>query len=241
MAINLDKLREKHLEMNKTGIQRNFMDSFLALKDGSQYIRILPWKDEDKEFYAETKIHRVKLADGNPKNFHCRKIHGEICPMCEAYFGLWKLSQDKDDEHANKAREIKPRDRFYLNVVDRETSEVKILSIGQILFKKIVATIMDPDYGDITDLENGHDFKIMKIMEGQWPKYDQSSPRPRPEPAGSEQDVAAWMDGLHDVHALVKVEDYEEMMHVAQSYLPSLAKGVDVEDDDDDYESNLEG
>jgi hypothetical protein len=127
-----------------------------------------------------------------------------------------------------------------LNVVDRETSEVKILSIGQILFKKIVATIMDPDYGDITDLENGHDFKIMKIMEGQWPKYDQSSPRPRPEPAGSEQDVAAWMDGLHDVHALVKVEDYEEMMHVAQSYLPSLAKGVDVEDDDD-YESNLEG
>ena len=31
------------------------------------------------------------------------------------------------------------------------------------------------------------------------------------------------------------------MMQVAQSYLPSLAKGVDIDDEDEGYESNLEG
>ena len=205
------------------------MNNFLVINEGSQYIRILPWKDDEHEFYASTKIHRVKLADGNDKYFHCRRIHGEACPLCDAYHGLWSLSKENTDEHANTARTIQPRDRFYMNVVDRESGEVKILSVGQILFNKIITTMLDDDYGDITDPETGHDFKIVKVIEGQWPKYDQSGPRPKSEPSGEPLEQAAWMEGLHDIHALVKLEDFSETMVVAQSYLPSLAKGVDVE------------
>ena len=221
MAINLDKLREKHLEMNKSGIQRNFMDSFLALKEGSQYIRILPWRDEDKEFYAETKIHRVKLADVNPKNFHCRKIHGEKCPLCDLYYSLWKTGV-KDDE--DLARKIKPRARYYMNVIDRETGKVKILSVGIMLFQKILNTILDEDYGDITDVKNGHDFKIIKIMEGQFPKYDQSQARPKPSEAGSKAEVAEWMDSLHDVHGLVKLEEYDDVVNITEEITPPSMK-----------------
>jgi len=220
MAIDLDALRAKHAELSNPGsgnANSDFLSNFIQLQEGTNSIRLLPGKDEDTLFYAETKIHRVPNGDGQVKNVHCRKIHGEPCPLCDTYYSLWK-EPNKDED---LARQIKPRSRYYLNVVDRETGDVKILSIGVILFKKIIAAMLDEDFGDITDLATGHDFKIVKIMEGQWPKYDQSSPRPKSSEAGSKAEIAAWMDSLHDVHALVKLEDYEDVKEAAQALLPS--------------------
>ena len=218
MAIDLDALRAKHAELSNPGnANSDFLSNFIQLQEGTNSIRLLPGKDEDTLFYAETKIHRVPNGDGQVKNVHCRKIHGEPCPLCDSYYSLWK-EPNKDED---LARQIKPRARYYMNVVDRESGDVKILSIGVILFKKIIAAMLDEDFGDITDLATGHDFKIVKIMEGQWPKYDQSSPRPKSSEAGSKAEIAAWMDSLHDVHALVKLEDYEDVKKAAQALLPS--------------------
>ena len=243
MAIDLNALRAKHAELSNPSGNANtdFLSKFVQLQEGMNTVRILPGKDEDTLFYAETKIHRVPSGDGQVKNVHCRKIHGEPCPLCDAYYGLWK-EPNKDED---LARQIKPRSRYYLNVVDRETGDVKILSIGVILFKKIIAAMLDEDFGDITDLESGNDFKIVKIMEGQWPKYDQSQPRPKSSEAGSKAEVATWMDSLHDIHALVKLEDYEDVKNSAQELLPSHegssqnpAAAENVADDD--YLSKLQ-
>tara|TARA_R110002020_G_scaffold276062_3_gene491320 strand:+ start:935 stop:1687 length:753 start_codon:yes stop_codon:yes gene_type:complete len=217
MAIDLDALRKKHEQLsNPGGTAQNadFLNKFFQLKEGTNTLRILPWKDDEKEFYAETKIHRVTDSQGNVKNHHCRKVHGEACPLCDLYYGLWKTGKKEDED---LARQIKPRARYYMNAVDRETGTVKILSIGVILFKKIIGAMLDEDFGDITDLENGHDFKIIKTMEGQWPKYDQSQPRPKSEAAGSKAEIAEWTDTLHDVHALVPLEEYDECKRVAES------------------------
>tara|TARA_R110002020_G_scaffold379488_2_gene590717 strand:- start:2828 stop:3571 length:744 start_codon:yes stop_codon:yes gene_type:complete len=217
MAIDLDALRAKHEELNngnKGGsTNADFLSKFMQLQEGTNTVRILPWKDEDKQFFAETKIHRIKQADGNIKNVHCRKVHGEACPLCDLYYSLWKTGRAEDED---LARQIKPRARYYMNVVDRETSSVKILSIGVILFKKIIGAILDGDFGDITDVEEGHDFKIHKEMEGQWPKYDQSQPRPKSTSAGSKAEIAEWMEVLHDVHALVPLEEYDEVKKAAE-------------------------
>tara|TARA_Y100000034_G_scaffold130671_1_gene189649 strand:+ start:574 stop:1311 length:738 start_codon:yes stop_codon:yes gene_type:complete len=237
MAIDLNALRAKHAELSNPGGNSNadFLSNFIQLQDGTNVIRLLPGKDEETMFYAETKIHRVPHEDGTTRNVHCRKIHGEPCPLCDAYYALWKEPHKNED----LARQIKPRARYYMNAVDRESGEVKILSIGVILFKKIIAAMLDEDFGDITDLAKGHDFKIVKIMEGQWPKYDQSQPRPKSCEAGSKAEVAAWMDSLHDVHALVKLEDYESVKESAQALFSTPEgssetpqKAEDVEDED---------
>jgi len=216
MAIDLDALRKKHEQLNNPGSANNadFLKKFYQIPEGSNAIRILPWKDEDKEFYAETKIHRVTQPDGNIKNIHCRKIHGEACPMCDLYFGLWKTGKQEDED---LARQIKPRARYYMNVVDRESGDTKILSIGVILFKKIIGAMLDEDFGDITDPQTGHDFKIVKVMEGQWPKYDQSQPRPKSSPLGSNAEIATILDSLHEIHDLVKLEDYEIVKQAAET------------------------
>ena len=111
-----------------------------------------------------------------------------------------------------------------MNVVDRDTGKVKILSVGIMLFQKILNTILDEDYGDITDVKSGHDFKIIKVMEGQFPKYDQSQARPKPTEAGSKGEVAEWMDSLHDVHGLVKLEEYDDVANITEEITPPSMK-----------------
>jgi hypothetical protein len=246
MAIDLEALRKKHEQLNNpAGANNNnadFLQKFYQIPEGSNAVRILPWKDDDKEFYAETKIHRVPGPDGNVKNIHCRKVHGENCPMCDLYYALWKTGRKEDED---LARQIKPRARYYMNILDRESGDIKILSVGVILFKKIIGAMLDEDFGDITDVEAGHDFKIVKEMEGQWPKYDQSQPRPKSSPLGSKAEIASSMDSLHEIHDLVKLEDYEEVKKAAATLTNVAVQGTSSQQEatdvsDNDYLSKLQ-
>jgi hypothetical protein len=246
MAIDLEALRRKHEQLNNpAGANQNsdFLQKFYQIPEGTNAVRILPWKNEEKEFYAETKIHRVPQPDGNVKNIHCRKMHGEKCPMCDLYYGLWKTGRKEDED---LARKIKPRSRYYMNILDRESGDVKILSIGVILFKKIIGAMLDEDFGDITDVANGHDFKIVKEMDGQWPKYDQSAPRPKSSELGSGSEIASAMDSLHDIHELVKLEDYDEVKKATDMLIGVSVQGTSApepseEVSDNDYLSKLQG
>jgi len=242
MAIDLDKIREIHNSLQNQGsADGSFINNFFQVVEGTNTVRVLPPKEEGQDFYSMTKLHRVRDTEGRMKSFHCRRTQGESCPLCDLYFGLWKTGKTEDQD---LARQIKARDRYYMNIVDRETTKVKILSVGVILFKKIVATIMDADYGDITDLEKGHDFKIIMYKEGQWPKYEQSAPRPKPSPAGSSAEIATWMDELHDLSSLVKLEDYEELKVIAESLavqgtISSVSREEASPVSDDDYLTRL--
>ncbi len=246
MDIDLEALRKKHEQLNNpAGANNNnadFLQKFYQIPEGSNAVRILPWKDDEKEFYAETKFHRVPGPDGNVKNIHCRKVHGENCPMCDLYYALWKTGRKEDED---LARQIKPRARYYMNILDRESGDIKILSVGVILFKKIIGAMLDEDFGDITDVESGHDFKIVKEMEGQWPKYDQSQPRPKSSPMGSKAEIASSMDSLHEIHDLVKLEDYEEVKKAAATLTNVAVQGTSSQQEatdvsDNDYLSKLQ-
>ena len=95
MPIDLDALRAKHQELSNPGkanSNSDFLANFLQLQEGTNAVRILPGKDDENLFYAETKIHRVPDGDGRTKNVHCRKIHGEPCPMCDTYSFCWRYS-----------------------------------------------------------------------------------------------------------------------------------------------------
>jgi len=144
MAIDLEALRLKHEQLSNpaTATQSNadFLKKFYQIPEGTNAVRVLPWKDEEREFYAETKIHRIPQGEGNVKNVHCRKIHGEPCPLCDLYYGLWKTGRKEDED---LARQIKPRARYYMNILDRESGDVKILSVGVILFKKIIGAMLE--------------------------------------------------------------------------------------------------
>jgi hypothetical protein len=242
--VNIEELRKKYNQINKqpAADTQDFLKKFLMMEEGTTQVRILPGKTEDDNFYAETGIHRI-----NDKNYHCPKVQGHECPLCDLSFKLWNT---KDEGNMSIARQIKARKRFYLNAVERETGEVKILSVGIKLFSKILDCFFDDDYGDITNLKTGNDFKIVKDKSGEWPNYDKSSPKPAKSEAGTDQEVAVWMDKLHDIQGLVKPASYEELKSLSlgitgDDIVEQARQAADVvtssEEDGEDYLKHLKG
>jgi len=246
--VNLEELRKKYDAIQKAqsggGGDNDFLKKFFMMEEGTSVVRVLPSVEgSENEFYSETAIHRI-----NDKNYHCPRVKGHDCPVCDLYYRLWKVEGPMREEAQDLARQIKPRKRYYMNVVDRRDDSVKILSMGMKLFGKILDCFFDEDYGDITNLKEGWDFKIVKDTQGQWPSYDKSSPKPKQSAAGSEKQVAEWMDELHDIHGLVKFPTYDELKGLAME-MESLVMGTpsrsapketpESNESDDDYIAHL--
>lgn len=58
-----------------------------------------------------------------------------------------------------------PKPRYYVGVLDRTSGEVKILEIGNQVYKAIASYIKDPDYGD----PSNYDIKIIRAPKGTSP------------------------------------------------------------------------
>jgi hypothetical protein len=167
------------------------------------------------------------------------------CPVCQAYNSLWEQIKKTDNgsERAKleaKARAIKPVERYYWNVivrseVDPKTQEMrknvgpKILSIGKTLHGMILESIRGNELmgkealGDVTDPRKGRDFKIMKkVVKGsggaEYPNYDQSV-FVDPTPAGNTEDLRTWLTNIHDLQALRKLTNRDEIQIEVSKYI----------------------
>ena len=236
--VNIEDLRKKYEQINRKPGE-GFSDKFYKFEDGPQMVRVLPWKDDELPFYKESAIHRI-----DNKNHHCPKtLKGEPCPMCDFVSTLYNAG---DDNSVALARQLKAGKRFYMNVVDRNDSKVKIMSVGIKLFSKILDRFFDDDYGDITDTTTGHDYKVVRDRSGQWPTYDKSCPRPAKSEAGTEAEVATWLDERHDIHGFIEAAEYEDLkgmvMNIQGTFMShrgATENVVPTETDDLDYMAHL--
>lgn len=154
-------------------------EDFLMLQDGDTRIRILPRLDSE-EFYVVCRQHY--LRDGhNPNTIQCDKkmVEGKWtgdCPICDHYASLWKQAEtyhsgsDSHRDITDKARVLKPVERYYYNVISSrqtsvsvEDSTPKLMSVGKSLHEQIMATVCNlGDDGDIQSPTSGRDFIIRK-------------------------------------------------------------------------------
>jgi hypothetical protein len=262
----LEELKKRHQKLlNETnnpkgGKDNNFLDKFIKLEMGKNVVRILPGKKDKMEFYAESVIHRYTDVDGREKNYHCRKTNeNESCPMCDFISELWKkhrelgLPNGQKSKFGDLATKLKGNNRYYVNVIDRRLQEqnpsdnagcVKILATGKKLMAKIINDLWDEEYLDSEDpenstlieLENGNDFIIDLSKNGVYNSFDNSRARSKKSPAGSKQQMAAWMEVCTDLTTFVKTGDYEEGKKIVESLRASLtsAPKSEAESESDD-------
>lgn len=245
----LQELRERHRkqleeqESKKGGNAGDKMKDWAELDQGSNIVRILPGKEELFDFYVESALHKYTDAEGKLHNYHCRKSQGEKCPVCDFYFDLWKrhkelgLPKGEKSKFGNLATAIKPKPRYYVRAVirkllndkDFEGSPVKYISLSQKLFDIVMAAITNPDFCNEDDpdnttllsLDQGNDFDIKIVKQGDFNNFDQSQPKPKKSRAGTPQQIAEWMDAL-DLRTIVKKESYEDGVKVVQQLEASL-------------------
>ena len=241
----MGKLNMEAVQKAKVRLERQGNNAaFDKLANGKNVRRIL-WPKGNKDlFYTEGYMH-FGLGEDGKTSFVCRKTENpnNHCPVCEYINQLQKSNNKNDKALADK---IKGRKRVYMNVLDRNSDngseEIKILACGLTVQKQIISILCDPDYGDVTDFESGHDITIKREGQGLNTEYT-VIPKPQQTPASttmSKEELEEAMPDLDDLWRVPSVEDMEKVLYGeddVESIEPHNSRGlVQGSTDDDDYD-----
>lgn len=227
--LNMDSMKAKlDKESQSTGYSNASYDK---LQQGKNVRRILWPKGDSESFYAEGYLHFSLGAEGNkvvtcPKTFNSKNR----CPVCE-YVEKLQKSKSKDDKKL--ADDIKAKRRIYVNVLNRddEEEEPKVLPIGVTILKGILETICDPDYGDVTDAEEGRDITITRKGQGLKTEYS-VLPKPKSSSVSETLSEDEIEEQMTDLNSLFVEKTYDE--------IEAVLNGEDSEDKDDEDEDEDE-
>ena len=216
MGINLDKMREKLSSLRGDG---NSNDTFWRPDDGDQTIRIVPTADGDP--FKEKFFHYNVGTSG----FLCPKRNfGDNCSVCEFANKLWN---EGTEESKRQAKDLFAKQRFFSPVLVRgeEQEGIRIWGYGKMAYEKLLTIVLDPDYGDITDPENGNDLKIMygKLPGASFPRTD-IRPRPRKtilcdDAVGGDERCAELLETIPEIETLFERKTTEEVKSILDQYL----------------------
>lgn len=188
---NMDRVNQT-VEDIKNGRGSGSKVPTVKMQEGLNRYRILPPPDGMDVPWLETE---VSFGVGeNEKTLINRKQFGLTpCPLSDY---IDKLASKKAKASADELKQITPKKRFKMWVIDRDDEDVgpKLLDTNIMVMKDILKFFMDPEYGDLSDPEEGHDVKITYIpkekAKGPFPKWEITvSPKQTPlKPKGMEQD-----------------------------------------------------
>jgi len=173
--------------------------------EGDTDIRIVPTNDGDplKEMFFHYNVGEHRGGILCPKrNF------GEHCPVCEFASQLWREGSDNNDEESKKlAKSLFVRTRYFSPVVvrSREDEGIKVYGYGKMAYELLLGYILDPEYGDVTDIQEGTDITLTYTKPTKPGAYPQTNLKMRrnTSPLLEDQDaIPALLDGMPDFDAL---------------------------------------
>jgi hypothetical protein len=156
MVLDMAKMKAKLQELENGGKSKSD-NVWWRPQEGDQDIRLVPTEDGDpfKVFHFH-----YNLGDGARGGVLCPKRQfGENCPICDFASKLW---QEGTDDSKKMAKSLFVRQRFFTPVVVRgeEESGVRVWGYGKTIYETLLSLVLNPDYGDITDVDNGVDFTL---------------------------------------------------------------------------------
>ena len=204
------KLLEKvqSLELGSSG--------FWKPPSGRSTIRILPPIGTMEYFFMEVGQHFLEGTG----TFYCPKICSDgkdPCPVCDVNDALFQAG-DKES-----AKKFWAQRHFWCNVIVRgnEDAGPQTFTPGTMVFTSLVSLISDPDYGDITDPDEGYDIKIERSGEGINTRYEVRAAKSPSVLSDDDEEVDEWLETARDIYDMVskQIKTYDDL---------AKASGVDV-------------
>jgi hypothetical protein len=157
MALDFELLRREYQE----AVAQQATDEYWVPEFGENLVRVLPPRD-GKLFYKKVGVH-FKLV-GSGMEFCPRLTENLVCPICEVVDQLRRIKTPVAAQLVNRLAVV---ERFLMNIIPLKEGEERM--IRQYLAPKTVRlallkTILDPDYGDLTDLVKGRNVVIEKVQ-----------------------------------------------------------------------------
>ena len=178
-------------------------------------IRMLPYPHSSDPF-IEVYFH---YNIGNERSLVCPKeMKGKPCPICEA---ASKFKNMGGDDNWQIAKSLFPKLRTYSPIVVKGDDEpsVKLWGYSKTIYNTLLEHIMDPDWGDFTNLSTGRDIVVKTTPPGKSGNNTNfHKPEAKLKPATSEVDdttralAVSIPDYLSEELGLFKIKSYDELV-----------------------------
>lgn len=240
MSINLDKIRARLDSVNSNGKGGG---QFWRPKDGTQVIRIVPTKDGDpfKDYWFHYNLGAQKGGVLCPK-----RNHDEPCPICDFKDTLWKeYNNSQDGDTMKLAKDMSPRQRFFSPVLVRgeESDGIRIWGFGKEAYTSLLNLVLNPEYGDITDTDEGTDLTLSygKPPGANFPKTV-LTPRRRSSPLcddalGGDDECNRLMENIPGFDNLFDMKSHDELQEILDNVMESISGSEETETEAVPYQS----
>ena len=215
MAFNADKIRQKLAELtNKNGKKSQ---SWRPEAGKNYSVRFLPLANNDGSPFKELWFYYGIGDKGGLLTLH---QFGKADPFQEL---INKLRSEDNKDSYELAKKLYPKMRAYAAVVVRgeEDKGVRLWSFGKTVYQELMETMVDPDYGDITDPKHGFDIKV-SCEQQPGKQYADTKTRASRNPSKLSDDAAQaklWLDSIPNIDELYVPKSYDEMKSIIENWL----------------------
>lgn len=234
-GINLDLIKKRLGELNKTGNgggDGQKKNTFWKPEAGEHRIRIVPYLYNSENPFVEVEMYGyLDRGTVSPKNW------GEPDPIDEVMQAIRKKSND-DTRNGNPnedwkiAGKLRSSIRFNLPIVVRgqESNGVVIWRFGKEIYNMLCNILVDPEYGDFTDVYQGRDFTVTfgKNPNGNGNVVTSCVPRPKETPLSTDAELVKRLleeqPNILDEYAQYK-KDYVTLKDLIKDYLVKIQTG----------------
>jgi len=228
MGIDLEKMKAKRDALENRGGS----SVFWRPDDGETTIRIVPTPDGDpfREYWFHYNLGK------NPGFLSPKKNFGEDDPLNDFVRQLYK---DGADESIRMAKDLSARQRFFAPVIVRgeEDKGVRLWGFGKTAYKELLNLVLNPEYGDITDITEGTDLTINygKPPGAQFPQTT-ITPRRKPSPMmETDERTAVFLDQIPDYDSVFERKTPEQVQAMLDEFLLSEDDAEDVSTESTKY------
>ncbi len=240
----MDKVRNKLASFDKTKKggkklsqeQQNKIDKIKQYiwkpEPGKQVVRIVPNQYSPDFPFIELKWHYD--FNGDKQSYLSPSSINQPDPIVELANRLERVK-----ETWQKGRKMQPKLRTYVPIIVRgkEKEGVKFWGFGARVCKQLMEVLNEPEYGDITDLNNGYDitvdFKTAEELKADFPDTTVLiKPRPRPVIDPESPDAKEVMELITkkqpNIYDIYTVATYEELTAALDLRMENERKGINA-------------
>ena len=228
MALNLDAIKAKLNQLNKTDDKKN---NVWKPEAGKTRVRIVPYVHRKDNPFLELYFH----YDLGKKTMLSPITFGNADPIVEF---ADKLKKTGDKEDWLMGRKIEPKMRTYVPVIIRgkESEGVKFWGFGKTIYTELLSIISDADYGDITDLMNGRDIDVEFTPAEGVGAYPKTAIRVKPntQPATEDKEIAQKIMNQPEITDLFPEPSYDELEKALAEWMNPENADSDVAKEEDE-------
>jgi len=224
---NIDLIKERlnKLQSKSSGNfeKIDYSTLFWKPKLGKSVVRIVPRKANRDFPFVEVPFHQYNVFK---KSVYSLSNFGEKDPVEQLVKDLYN---ENTEEAKELARKIKPRTKYYAQVLVRgeEGLGVRLWEFNKTTYEKLLGIMADDDFGDVTDIASGTDLTIegyndsIKIGKREVTYIAVNvTPKRNISPLAENADlVKSYLENQKDILEIYKKYTYDEIKAMLKTYL----------------------